>query len=441
MASPETFRIIFSDSVTSENAFHWHCSFYATPSVANTHTHTHTHTHAHNVSERLVALTQCQSSKHVASSSMADVSVRGGTLHFGCVLWTEPQACWGCEKQEGAGGCRDETSVLHALTSAMPRPHGSHEDAGPAHWVASHVLGLGMADKQPTWNTPPYCCVGSDFGKTKVLIEQQTYSMTDCKPQSYPLTQSGKQARCAVCACGVNILHAYMCAAHVSRFAHCTDPNFTTVLVISSGVPLISSPGWDSQLLGALVRSCLEGAQSTIPLCDVTYDVTHDAWTVRPNHHITSTHEYALSHKRRRQGWQHLLPLVAPNFNIGRKITVWETFRFCGCCQDLGQMLFGLAAQDSNVRLHRENCKVMCFLGDLRWVARFEPNRCEPNRSTYRQPLPKVCLQHLHGQDEDWFRTFWALLVHFGLGIMREEGICQIWIFRFLRSKRSNLEV
>ncbi len=70
-----------------------------------------------------------------------------------------------------------------------------------------------------------------------------------------------------------------------------------------------------------------------------------------------------------------------------------------------------------------------------------EPNRCEPNRSTYRQPLPKVCLQHLHGQDEDWFGISKTLLVHCGLGIMHEEGICQIWILGFLRSKRSNLEV
>ncbi len=70
-----------------------------------------------------------------------------------------------------------------------------------------------------------------------------------------------------------------------------------------------------------------------------------------------------------------------------------------------------------------------------------EPNRCEPNRSTYRQHLPKVCLQHFHGQDEDWFGIFGAHLVLFGLGIMHEEGIYQIWIFGFLRSKRSNLEV
>ncbi len=58
-----------------------------------------------------------------------------------------------------------------------------------------------------------------------------------------------------------------------------------------------------------------------------------------------------------------------------------------------------------------------------------------------RHYLPKVCVQQFHGQDEDWFRIFWALLVHFGLGIMCKEGICQIWIFGFLRSKRSNLEV
>ncbi len=46
----------------------------------------------------------------------------------------------------------------------------------------------------------------------------------------------------------------------------------------------------------------------------------------------------------------------------------------------------------------------MTFLGDLRWVARFglnEPNGCEPNQSTYRQGLPKVCVQQFHGQDED----------------------------------------
>ncbi len=69
------------------------------------------------------------------------------------------------------------------------------------------------------------------------------------------------------------------------------------------------------------------------------------------------------------------------------------------------------------------------------------PNWCKPNQSTQRQHLPKVCVQQFHGQDEDWFRVFWALLVHFGLGIMSKEGIYQIWILGFLRSKRSNLEV
>ena len=70
-----------------------------------------------------------------------------------------------------------------------------------------------------------------------------------------------------------------------------------------------------------------------------------------------------------------------------------------------------------------------------------EPNRCEPNQTTYRQHLPKVCVQQFHGQNEDQFLIFWALLVQFGLGILCKEGICQIWIFGFLRSKRSNLEV
>ncbi len=87
------------------------------------------------------------------------------------------------------------------------------------------------------------------------------------------------------------------------------------------------------------------------------------------------------------------------------------------------------------------------FLGDLRswsdlWAfGKSEQNWSKWNQITYRQRLPKVCLQQFHGQDEDWFGIFWALLVHFRLGIMRKEGICQIWIFGFLRSKRSNLEV
>ncbi len=79
--------------------------------------------------------------------------------------------------------------------------------------------------------------------------------------------------------------------------------------------------------------------------------------------------------------------------------------------------------------------------GGLRDLGSNEPNWCKPNQSTYRQHLPKVCVQKFHGQDEDWFGIFWALVVYFGLGIMRKEGICQIWNFVFLRSKSSNLEV
>ncbi len=52
-------------------------------------------------------------------------------------------------------------------------------------------------------------------------------------------------------------------------------------------------------------------------------------------------------------------------------------------------------------RIHTQSTHQLLFLGDLRWVARFEPNRCKPNRSTYRQPLPKVCQQQFHGQDEN----------------------------------------
>ncbi len=79
--------------------------------------------------------------------------------------------------------------------------------------------------------------------------------------------------------------------------------------------------------------------------------------------------------------------------------------------------------------------------GGLRDLGSSEPNQCKPNQSTYRQPLPKVYVQQFDGQGEDWFGIFRALLVYFGLGIMHEEGICPIWIFGFLRSKSSNLEV
>ncbi len=60
---------------------------------------------------------------------------------------------------------------------------------------------------------------------------------------------------------------------------------------------------------------------------------------------------------------------------------------------------------------------------------------------TYRQPLPNVCQQQFHGQDEDRFRIFWDNLVEIRLRIMREEGFCEVRIFRFLRSESSILEV
>ncbi len=79
--------------------------------------------------------------------------------------------------------------------------------------------------------------------------------------------------------------------------------------------------------------------------------------------------------------------------------------------------------------------------GEFRNLGSNEPNQCKPNQSTYRQCLPKVCVQQFHSQDEDWFEVFWAVLVHFGLGIIRKEGFCQILSFGVLRSKSSNLEV
>ncbi len=66
-------------------------------------------------------------------------------------------------------------------------------------------------------------------------------------------------------------------------------------------------------------------------------------------------------------------------------------------------------------------------------------HRCEPNQSTYRQRLPKVCVYTA----VSWglIQDLLGFLVHFGLGIMCEKGICQVWIVWFLRSKGSNLEV
>ncbi len=57
----------------------------------------------------------------------------------------------------------------------------------------------------------------------------------------------------------------------------------------------------------------------------------------------------------------------------------------------------------------RSQKKTIKFSGDLRWVARFGlkwAKSVRANQSTYRQHLPKVCVQQFHGQDEDWFGIF-----------------------------------
>ncbi len=38
-------------------------------------------------------------------------------------------------------------------------------------------------------------------------------------------------------------------------------------------------------------------------------------------------------------------------------------------------------------------------------------------------------------------KDLWAILVQFRLGIMLKEGICEVQIFGFMRSKSSNLQV
>ncbi len=67
-----------------------------------------------------------------------------------------------------------------------------------------------------------------------------------------------------------------------------------------------------------------------------------------------------------------------------------------------------------------------------------EPNRCEPNQSTYRQCLPKVCVQQFGSQYEGRFRIFWALLVHFGFGIMCQKR--NLSILNFLVSEVKKLK-
>ncbi len=49
----------------------------------------------------------------------------------------------------------------------------------------------------------------------------------------------------------------------------------------------------------------------------------------------------------------------------------------------------------------------------------------------------KRCVHLFHGQDEDQFWIFWALLVHFGLGMMWQEGFWEIQILEFFWSKSS----
>ncbi len=54
--------------------------------------------------------------------------------------------------------------------------------------------------------------------------------------------------------------------------------------------------------------------------------------------------------------------------------------------------------------------------GGLRDLGSNEPNWCKPNQSTYRQHLPKVCVQQFHGQDEDWFGIFLGSCGSFWVG-------------------------
>ena len=52
----------------------------------------------------------------------------------------------------------------------------------------------------------------------------------------------------------------------------------------------------------------------------------------------------------------------------------------------------------------------------------------------------KSMLYLFHGQDEHQIRIFWAFLVLFGLRTMHKEGICEVQIYGFTRSKSSNLK-
>ncbi len=65
-------------------------------------------------------------------------------------------------------------------------------------------------------------------------------------------------------------------------------------------------------------------------------------------------------------------------------------------------------------------------LRDLGAFGKSEQNQSKQNQVTYRQGLPKVCVQQFHSQDEDQFWIFWALSVQFGLGIMCQEGFWEL---------------
>ena len=72
-------------------------------------------------------------------------------------------------------------------------------------------------------------------------------------------------------------------------------------------------------------------------------------------------------------------------------------------------------------KLHKYTCCAQAHTfqviwGGLRDLGSSEPNRSKPSQSTYRQGLWKVHVYLFHGQDEDQFEVFWALLVQFGLG-------------------------
>ncbi len=90
---------------------------------------------------------------------------------------------------------------------------------------------------------------------------------------------------------------------------------------------------------------------------------------------------------------------------------------------------------------------IMRFLGDLRWVTRFGSfwkkwaKSMQAKSNHLQTGSSKICVQYFHGQDEDWFRIFWALLVHFGLGTMLQKAIWKVQCFGFKRTKSSNLEV